>query len=85
MLFRSGGNREDLTELAIWLLESDLVQDLLRPYLTQIMLNVAHGYLDFQSQNLGWRREGESYRPIFFDPGYDFETITKELQGENLE
>jgi hypothetical protein len=78
----SGGNRDSLEDLSIWVLESDLVQDLLKPYLTQIMLNVAHGYLDFQSQNLGWRMEEGGHRPIFFDPGYDFESMTKELQEE---
>lgn len=75
-------NRYDINDLSIWLLESDLVNNLLEPYLNQIMLNTAHGYLDFQPQNLGWRKEEGGHRPIFFDPGYDFKSIFEELSGE---
>jgi len=77
-------NRYDINELSIWLLESDVVNNLLNPYLTQIMLNVAHGYLDFQSQNLGWRKEDGHHRPIFFDPGYNFKSMAEdELEINN--
>lgn len=72
-------DENDFNDLCIWILESDLIEEKIKIYLQQIMLNAAHGYIDFQNQNIGWRGD----KPIFFDPAYNFEERMLELTDYN--